>query len=381
MRGKRKIGARPEPIDSGQGAEDAVNRADLEQLQKPREYPAVSLLSPLQRHRPGNGDDPIRLRDLVDRVRRRLDAELGARESTPVIRRLEEGVAAIDLRNPSDGVAVFVTPAETHVLALPFTVPERVVVDSTFETRDLARGLARSPRYRVLALAEKPTRLFEGTHSTLSEIRTGGFPMFVEGARGEPLESGGYVTHASRTEEQHRQFFRRVDRALAELAGTEPLPIVVAGPERDLAYFDDVTEHGDWIVGRLVGSHAVTAPDRLAHLADPVVDEYLAGQRARIVLELVEAVGSARAIVGIKPVWERAVEGRGRVLVVEEDFEYPARIVDGGLEPAGDVDAPEVVDDAVDELVEIVLGEGGEVVFVEPGGLGEHGPVALLLRY
>jgi hypothetical protein len=40
-----------------------------------------------------------------------------------------------------------------------------------------------------------------------------------------------------------------------------------------------------------------------------------------------------------------------------------------------------VIDDAVDELIELLLDQGGDVVIVEPGGLGEHGPVAALLRY
>jgi hypothetical protein len=55
--------------------------------------------------------------------------------------------------------------------------------------------------------------------------------------------------------------------------------------------------------------------------------------------------------------------------------------VDGRLEPAGAIDAPEVLDDAVDALVDIVLKTGGDVMFVEPNALGIHGPVAMLLRY
>jgi hypothetical protein len=39
------------------------------------------------------------------------------------------------------------------------------------------------------------------------------------------------------------------------------------------------------------------------------------------------------------------------------------------------------LDDAVDELVEIVLEKGGEVVFVDEGALSDRGRVALILRY
>lgn len=358
-----------------------MNRADLEQLREPRAYPAVSLLFPLQRHRPGNPEDRLQLRHLADRARRRLQGEFGVRESAAVVQHLEDGIASIDLRSPSDGVAVFATSTETRVLTLPFAVPERVTVDDAFETRDLARGLARSPRYRLLALGEKPTRLLESEDHSLVEIRTGGFPLFAEGARGEPLESGGYAPHSSRSEGQHERFFRQVDEALGACATSDPFPIVVAGTQRNLAYFDKITAHHESIIGRLTGNHELTPPDQLAHLAKPFIESHLAERRAAAVTELVEAIGAGCAVVGIKPVWQHAVEGRGRVLLVEDDFEYPARIVDGRLEPAGDVDPPEVLDDAVDMLIDIVLETSGDAVFVEPGALGTHGPVAMLLRY
>ena len=66
---------------------------------------------------------------------------------------------------------------------------------------------SRSLRYRVLVLAEKPARLFEASGDALVEVRTGGFPIVVEGGRGEPLESGGYPVHTSHSDEQERQFF------------------------------------------------------------------------------------------------------------------------------------------------------------------------------
>jgi hypothetical protein len=40
-----------------------------------------------------------------------------------------------------------------------------------------------------------------------------------------------------------------------------------------------------------------------------------------------------------------------------------------------------VIDDAVDELIELVQDRGGDAVIVGPGALGEHGPVAALLRF
>jgi hypothetical protein len=355
--------------------------ATLAELVKPRPYPAVSVLAPTQRHEPGNAGDSILLRDLADEAERRLRGELGARGSADVMRHLREAVASVDWRNPTDGLAVFVAPGESRVLELPFPVPPRIAIDRRFATRDLVRGVARNPRYCVLALGEKPTRLFEAQGSTLVECQTGGFPCFVEGARGESLESGGYAVHTSRTEAQQRSFFREVDRALGIATKDESRPLVVAGPERDLADFDAVTTHGNAVIGRIVGNYEDAGPDDLAGRAQPLIEAWVAGERATTIAELTEAVGRGRALVGIKPAWDAAREGRARILLVEDDFVYPAREVDGSLEPAGDPGAPGVIDDAVEDLIGMVLERGGEVMVVEPAELDVHGPLALLLRY
>lgn len=353
----------------------------LAELRAPREYPAVSLLAPMQPHRPGNEEDPLLLRDLADEAAGRLRSELGKAGSEEIVRRLREAVDSVDWRNPTDGLAVLVAPGESHVLGLPFTVRPRVEIDRRFATRELVRGVARSPRYRVLALGEKPTRLFEGQGSVLAERTTPDFPCFVEGALGEPLASGGFPVHTARAEAQQSSFFRLVDRALGTAAKDDPLPLVVAGTERDLAYFDEVTTHGSWVVGSIEGNYEETSPSDLAVRSKPSVDAHVASQRVAMIAELAEAVGPGRALVGVKAAWTAARAGRARVLLVEDDFVYPAREVDGTLEPVGDAAAPGVIDDAVEELVDMVLDRRGEVVIFEPGELGVHGPVALLLRY
>lgn len=357
-----------------------MNRTDLEKLQQVEAFPAVSILSPLDRRRPGNAKDPLRLRHLLDDARRRLVAEYAEQAIAPVISRLESAVAGIDLDHPAEGVAIFVTSEETNVLSLPFPVRERVVTDGSFATRDLVVGLARSPRYRALVLSEKPTRLFEAVADRFVEVQTGGFPIWVEGARGEPLESGDYAVHTSRSEESNRQFFRGVDHAFGHVSRHEPLPCIVLGAERDLAYFDAVTEHAASIVGRVHGNYDEATEIELVPVVWPVVQKYLEARNGEAIAQLVAAVGAKRAAIGIKQVWQPALDGRGHLLLVEHDYrDVPYRVVDGYLEPVADVDAPGVIEDVVDEVVEAVLLQRGDVAFVKT--LGEHGPIALVLRY
>jgi predicted transcriptional regulator len=98
------------------------------------------------------------------------------------------------------------------------------------------------------------------------------------------------------------------------------------------------------------------------------------------------ALGAKRLASGIDDSWKSAVEGRGMELVVEEGYRQPAILHREGyvLELVDDesaTDGPRHLDDAVDELVELVLEKGGEVTFVDDGALADCDRVALILRY
>ena len=80
--------------------------------------------------------------------------------------------------------------------------------------------------------------------------------------------------------------------------------------------------------------------------------------------------------------WLAARTERPEMLAVDGSVSYPARLSDDGgiLRPADDVAHPDVLDDAVDELIELVLTRGGWVAFTTPGALDRHRGAALTTR-
>lgn len=361
-----------------------MNRQDILLLQQISGYPAVTITMPTHRTSPENKQDPIRLRNLVKQATERLLSEFSRRVVEPILGRLEHLASSVDFRHALDGLALFVHRDFARSITLPFTLKERVVIDETFFTRDLVFAMNRTPRYWVLVLSEKPTRLFEATRDDLLEIQDGGFPMVHEGPGGEaPLPGGFGVKRSHIRDEAHRQFFRKVDEALKPFMNGDPLSLAVVGVDRYLAFFDEVSSHKDAIIARVQGSHDKTSAHELGKLVWPAVKEALAEERRKVLEELDKAVGEQKYVSTIGEVWRLAQEGRGRLLLVEEDFHYPAVVDESGmiLSPAEDPEAPGVIDDAVDEIIETVLAKQGRVVFVENGQLAEHQRIALILRY
>ena len=361
-----------------------MNRHDLKLLQTATGYPALTITLPTHRTAPDNRQDPIRLRNLADDASNRLLGEFTKRDIEPLLARLGQLVESIDHRANLDGLALFVNHEFARAFSLPFPLKERVVIDEKFAVRDLVYALNRSPRYWVLVLGEKPTRLYEATRETLVEITEGGFPLTHTGPGGEaPLPGGFGIRKSAYRDERHRQFFRQVDAALRSFLLKDPLPLVMVGVDRFRAFFNEVSDHKDAILTSVTGSHSKTSAHKLGELVWPPTRQALAESRKKYLAELEQAIGERKFVSTIGEVWRLAQEGRGRLLLVEEDYHAPARIDKSGLhlEKADDPATPDVLDDAVDEVIQTVLEKQGQVVFVDNGALEQHRRVALVLRY
>lgn len=361
-----------------------MNRQEIQLLQKFNGYPSLTITLPASRRGPENRQIPIRLRNLAGQAVERLHGEFNKRDAEPLLVRLEKLVESINYRHTLDGLALFVNRDFARAIHLPFPLKERVVVDKTFFTRDLVFAINRTPRYWTLVLSEKPTRLFECTRDDFTEIQDGNFPIVHDGPGGqEPLPGGYGIEKTSYRDERHRQFFRKVDANLKTVLAQDPLPLVVVGVDRFLAFFNEVTHHGRSIFATLTGSHDKTSPAELARLVWPLAKASFAEKRKEVLLELDKAVGERKVVSSVGEVWRMAHEGRGRLLLVEEDFHYPAVLDKTGMNitPVDDATLPGVIDDAVDEIIEAVLSKQGEVVFMDNGQLGSYQRIALILRY
>lgn len=361
-----------------------MNRHDVQLLQQVSGYPALTITLPTHRTAPDNFQDPIRLRNLVTQAVDRLLSEFSKREVAPLMERLERLVNSVDLRHTLDGLVLCVNQDFGAKYYLPFSLPERVVVAETFLTRDLVFAMNRTPRYWTLVLSEQPTRLYEGTRDTLLEVQEGGFPMTHEGPGGATALPGGFGVNVSAIrDERHRQFFRAVDEALKPFLADDPLPLTVVGVDRFQAFFSEVTAHKNAILTTLLGSHDKTTPPELAKLIWPLVEAALAEQRQQYMVELDRAIGEQKVASTVGEIWRMAHEGRGRMLLVEEDFHYPGRVDETGfhLSPADDPTTPGFIEDAVDDIIETILSKQGRVVFIPNGQLETHQRIALILRY
>ena len=338
-----------------------MNRALLNDLQRQRCYPSISVLLNTT---PGavlgatELDTATRLACHADN---RLDGDISDTLRHTLIARLTTLIDEQAGQPSTHALALFVSPDHAAAVRLGRAIDERVTIDDTFTTRDLVADLNRTALYRVITVSERTTRLFIGDRQRLVEQRDETWPL-------------------TRTNETTATTWARdVSQHLRVEDIAHPLPTVIAGVQRSIRKLaPDLTAS----IGVIPGNHDRTSATELHHAAWPLVTDWLRTDATRAMTQLDQARSSNRYAGGIHEIWALAHDGRIATLVVETDYTLPARIdANNQLQPAEDPDHPDVNDDIIDDTIEIVLQHGGTAIIVSNGTLDQHQHIAAVLRY
>ena len=338
----------------------------------------ASLILPTDRLRAGNRGDATRLRLTVERVIDRLDGLDGLDDcADSVARHLRMAAGGVDLHHPGTGVMLFAGPTWHRTTHVDYPVDEQVTIGERPALRALAIGVAAAPRYRVLVLAEHGAHLFEGRTDRLHEIHGDGFPFTADITPvSDPRHSDLAIPDSWYRE--LRANLRTIDALTSPMFTEDPTPVVVAASRRVRAEYRAITHHADLIAGEIGGWPDTTAVAHLGAAVAPVAGRVVHTHRLALVDELDQAIGARRAVLGIDSVIASALDGAGRLLLVEDGYS-----AFGTVRPSGGVEVHDRADafDLVEFAVATVLDKGGSVEGVGRNELGGDAGLGLLLRY
>lgn len=356
--------------------------AHITALQQVREYPAISLLLNTTPAAQLTAADTRRLEALAATAVERVRAELQPAAAAPAVRRLNALLDQARHGVASKALAVYASASAEALIRLPITVRDRAVVDPTFATRDLVRALHRTPRHLVLTLNAGHARLYDAAADTLIPALTSAFPMYARTMEQPRRGRGRSDLPRSAEHTEELDFYRQVDAALGAYTRLHPAPLVLVGDDRATAAFQRVSVNCGRLAGTVRGNLTTVQPSALTARIRAVLETYLHRREDEALALLDRRMSAGRVVSGMPAAWLAARAQRPEMLAVDESLYYPARLSDDGdtLIPADDAEDPGVIDDAVDELVELVLTRGGWIAFTRPGALDHHHGVALATR-
>jgi hypothetical protein len=365
-----------------------------------REGPCLSLYQPTHRHFPDNKQDPIRFRNLLRAAGELLQRQYPDVDTDAILERCHElGDDAAFWNHTTDGLAVLAAPDLFRVYQLQRTVQERLVVADTFHTKPLARIVQSADAYQILGVNRQEICLFEGNRDVLDEVALApGVPRTLTDALGEELTPryrkvatyGGTVNpgmhhgHHSRKEEidlDAERFFRAIDRAIWE-HHSQPsgLPLILAALTEHHHMFRSVSHNPNLLEAGIDTYPDTVSVDELRQRAWQAMEPYYLLRLG----DLVERFENARAhqlgTADLSSALRAAADGRVDKVLIDADRHLPGGVVrdSGRIEFGADVPGAE---DLLDELGEMTIRRGGEVIVVPGDRMPTDSGLAAILRY
>jgi hypothetical protein len=351
------------------------------------EPPCLTVYQPTARGFPDRQQNPIRFKNLV----RTLEASLAASSPAAVRRALLEPFRALEQDDEfwleaQGGLAAFGARDFFRVMRLPRQVPELAVVAPSFHVKPLLRQLQSADRYQILGLTLDAIRLFEGNRDAIEEIAPAeGVPRTLIEALGSELTEphltvASYGRGAAGPAMHHGHHSRR-DEVEVDADRVSRLPLVLAalpehqGRVRALSRNPHLVEQG------VAANPAALSPDELCDRAWEAMEPHYLARLTGLIERYQAGVPKQLATDDLERAAEAAVARRIETLLVDADRRRPGRIdaVSGQFSP-GSISAPEI-DDALDDLAEMVLHAGGDVVVVPSPRMPTEAGCAAILRF
>ncbi|HEY6978052.1 MAG TPA: hypothetical protein VH396_17250 [Chitinophagaceae bacterium] len=346
--------------------------------------PAVSIVHPFEPMMSSKSELEFELKQAVEKVKSRLIEEYAVDKVWPVVLRLNGVIQNLNYNTQKKSVAIFVSPVTEQVYYLNIPVEERIVIDETFEIRDVIYSKKQNIEYLVLMLSGERSKMYVAKNSKFTLIKSN-VPDNLVTDEINIDEKEKRLSDPGRGKEQFPdKFLHQMDEDLKLILDAYKLPVFAVGDENILERFKKITKNTEKLLGFIPGNYLDASEKEMNKIFQPYIQDWKMVKQQNILQEIGKAVDYERVSFGMQNVWEAANHKSCRLLVVEKDFVHPVQAGDkiNKIFPE-DIkgDNPFYIKDAVDNVIEKVLQSGGDVEFIENGMLKDYGRIALIQYY
>ncbi|WGQ10840.1 hypothetical protein QG516_04130 [Pedobacter gandavensis] len=344
-------------------------------------WPSISLIMPLTAKINAEKELEQSFNFKVDEVGRELKSNYSEEMSNLMIKKLQLALKKVDLNLHKKAVAVYVSPVFEKIVYLDTAVQERIVIDESFEIRDLIYSKKRCSKYLLLLLSSKQFNIYLVNGDQFTKIETT-IPENIAPYINEwPEKVANFTDSIDKNQIIVQKFLQHIDKELNRILNDHELPVFVMGVKKILGHFKKISKHQDFIADYITGNYDKLSFAKLAEILESHLAVLWHKKDKEIVQILDNAEGENKLITGIKPVWEAVMDNLGNKVFVESDFVFSAqRAAKPNMieELTENYNEFSYIRDAVDDIIEKVILNGGDVDFVDSGTLNNYEHIALV---
>jgi hypothetical protein len=358
-----------------------IIKEQLEKLAKEKNKPCVTISLNTHRTFPDNAQDAIKLKNLLREAEDRVVNEFGKRSVSSLLDRLSEIEQDIDVNYNLDSLHIYVSNSTKEILKSTWSTNENAVyISDTFNVRSLIKYINRSAQYLILLLSQSGVRLYNVINDgVLNEIKNEDFPF---------SENTYYNTHSDKgSDSKHlddlvREFLNKVDKAVVKVSNELGLNCFVVSTEDNFSRLMQVADKSAIYNGHGNIDYNKTDTNHIAKQGWEKVKAIQHNQRTEAIGEIKEAVGRGNVLTDLQEIYQAAIDGRGDLLMMDEDFALPVNIGDNGIiNLEADITKPGYIDDITSNIAWEVLSKNGKVFFTKQDEIKEIGEFVLKTRY
>lgn len=339
-----------------------VLQYSAEFLQETGLTPSICIVMPFEPQITDKHAISNRLRAMLAKAEGKLLQNYSTYKALPVYTMVQAMIAGINYSNYKKSIALLASPFASKLFYLDFPVEETIRIGNYVGIREVVRAKKKEISYLVMVMGKHCTKLYTGNPSGLTCIK-------YNQEAGDP--ASGYDRH----------FLHLMDQGLGFMLDAYALPVFILGHAQAIDQFRKLTVHEENIIGYLPGNFDTSTETDILMTLQPELDQWKKHRHHLLLQKLQKAYRDGKLSYGVKEVWNAATHRRGQLLVVEENFISPGSSKDNKDATytfTRNMDDPSYMKDLVEDIMEKVLKDGGDVEFVEQGSLRDFQKIALI---
>jgi hypothetical protein len=356
-------------------------RQQLEKLVTEKNGPCVTISLNTHRTRPDNAKDGILLKNLLKDARERVIADYGKRPAAALLEKIAALEDGFDHSQNLDSLHIFLSKETREIIRTAWPVNQDAVhISDNFAVRPLIKAYNRSENYLIMLLSQSGVSLYEVLNdSVTSEITEAGFPFG---------ETPHYLTESVRRSDSKqmdnmvREFLNKVDKSFVKVHNQTGLSCVVISTPDNFSRLMQVADKPAAYLGHAPVNYNQVKPHTIAAQGYEIIQALQQKRRLEAIEEMKEAIAQAKVITELQDVYRAALDGRGELLIVHQDYAQAVVMEDERTFSLADKPSgPGVIDDIISVIAWEVQSKKGRVVFTRQDQLKDLGKIALKTRY
>jgi len=343
-------------------------------------FPCVSIIMPFEPKMKSKNELVSALRLAVEKVEKKLFEEFSADIALLVIQKLSSIVKDLSFSTHKKGLAIYVSPVFEKVLYLDIELEENVLVNRSFNIRDLVKSKKKVKKYLVLQITENKCNLYSGVSTGVQKI----FSYSIESVSNKtPLMPGLHLKNNQYCIScQNKDFLHRIDNTLDFIMGSHHVPLFLIGKPAFTTKFMMITKYINFVIEEIESAYPGEDTEEIKKIMMPYTSDWEKVYQKFISGQLKATVSAGKCVSGITDVFESAMHHNGRLLLVAENFQYQAAYAKPGemiYNTTHGFSSFSYINDAIDEIIEKILDAGGDVEFVSEKIMKHYGHIVLML--